>query len=76
MSMFVKVGMMYPFVGKSAFNCVMGSVAVAIELATCPFAVPDLVFFSVVSIFPYGAFGAMYMCVALESTIPVLYGGK
>ena len=28
------------------------------------------------SISPYGAFGAMYICVATESTIPVLYGGK
>ena len=50
--------------------------AVAVELATCPFAVPTLIFFSVVSIFSYGAFGAMYMCVAPESTIPVCSGGK
>ena len=76
MSVFVKVGMMYPFVGKSAFNCGMGSVAIAIEFATCPFAVPTLICFSVVFIFPYGAFGAMYMCVAPESTIPILSGGK
>ena len=76
MSVFVKVGMMYPFVGKYEFDCGMGSVAVAIELATCPFAVPTLICFSVVSISPYGAFGTMYMFVAPESTIPVLSGGK
>ena len=27
-------------------------------------------------ILPYGAFGAMYMCVAPESRIPILSGGK
>ena len=75
MSVFVKVGMMYYFVGKSEFNCGMGSVAVAIELATCPFAVPTLICLPVVFISPYGAFGAMYMCVAPDSTIPVLSGG-
>ena len=48
----------------------------AVELATCPFDVPTLMCFSVVSIFSYGMFGAMYMCVAPESTIPVLSGGK
>ena len=32
--------------------------------------------FSFVSNFSYGAFGAMYMCVAPESTIPVFSGGK
>ena len=48
----------------------------AVELATCPFSVPPLIFFSVVSIFSYGTFGAMYMCVAPESTILVLSGGK
>ena len=50
--------------------------SVAVELATCPFAVPTLICFSVVSIFSYGAFGAMYMCVAPGSTIPVLSGGQ
>ena len=75
-SVFVKVGMMQPFVGKSAFTCGMESVAVAVELATCPFAVPNLICFPVVSIFSYGAFGAMYICVAPESTIPVFSGGK
>ena len=43
MSVFVKVGIMYTFVGKSAFNSGMSSVSVAIELATCPFAVPTLI---------------------------------
>ena len=76
MSVFVKVGMMYPFVGKSEFICGMGSVAVAIELATFPFAVPTLILFFVVYISTYGAFGDMYMCVAPESTIPVLSGSK
>ena len=76
MSVCVKVGIMFFFVGNSAFNCGMESVAVAMELATCPFSVPNLICFSVVSIFSYGAFGAMYMCVAPESTIPVLSGGK
>ena len=50
--------------------------AVAVELDTCPFAVPTMICFSFVSIFSYGAFGAMYMCFAPESTIPVLSGGK
>ena len=31
---------------------------------------------SVVFVLPYGVFGAMYMCVAPESTIPILSGGK
>ena len=61
MSVFVKVGMMYPFVVKSASNCGIGSLAVVIELATCPFDVPTLIAFAVVFIWPYGAFGAMYM---------------
>ena len=33
---------MYPVVGKSASNCGIGSVAVAVELATCPFSVPTI----------------------------------
>ena len=48
----------------------------AVELATCPFSVPTLICFAVVSIFLYGAFSAMYMCVAPESTMPVFSGGK
>ena len=54
----------------------MGSVSVAVELSTCPFTVPTLIYFSFVSIFSYGSFGAMYVCVAPESTIPVFTGGK
>ena len=61
MSVFVKVGMMYPFVGKPASNCGIGSVAFAIEHATCPFAVSTLIFLAVVFIWTDGAFGAMYM---------------
>ena len=60
MSVFVKLCMMYPVVGNSASNFGIGSVAVAVELVTCPFAVPTLIFFAVVFIWPYGAFGAMY----------------
>ena len=48
----------------------------AVELATYPFAVPTFICFPVVSIFSYGAFGAMYMCVAPESTMPFFSGGK
>ena len=48
----------------------------SVELATCPFTVPTLICCPVVSIFSYGAFGAMYMCVASESTMPVFSGGK
>ena len=54
----------------------MESVAVAEALATCPFAVPTLICLPVVSIFSYGTFGAMYMCVAPESTIHVWSGGN
>ena len=43
MSVFVKVGMMYSFVGKSEFNSGMGSVAVSVELDTCPFAALTLI---------------------------------
>ena len=49
---------------------------VTVEVAICPYAVPTLICFPVVSIVSYGAFGAMYMCVAPESTIPVWSGGK
>ena len=48
----------------------------AVELDTCPFSVPALICFPVVSIFSYGAFGDMYMCVAPEFTIPVWSGGR
>ena len=59
MSMFVNAGMIYPFVGKSVFTCGMGSVAMAVEFATCPLAVPTLIFYPVASNFSYGALGAM-----------------
>ena len=62
MSVFVKVGMMYPFVGKSEFNCGMGSIAVSIEISTCPFAVHTLICFSVVLIFPYGKWCYVHVC--------------
>ena len=74
--MLVNVGMMYPFVEKSTFNYGIVSVSVAIELATCLFVVPTLICLAVVFILPYGTFGAMYMFVAPESTIPVLSDGK
>ena len=51
MSVFVNVGIIYPFVGKSAFTCGMGGVSMDVEFATCPLAVPTLIFFPVVSIF-------------------------
>ena len=69
--MFVNLGMMYPVVGKSADNCGIGSVAFAADVSTCPFDVPTLVLVSLVSSDPCGAFGAIYRCVAPESTIPV-----
>ena len=47
-SVFVNVGMMYPVVGKSAANSGIGSVAVAIDIATCLFAVPTIIFFAFV----------------------------
>ena len=48
----------------------------AVELATFTFDVPTLICCPVVSIFSYGMFGAMYMCVAPESTMPLFSGGK
>ena len=39
----VKEGMMYPVVGKSAAYCGTGSVAVAVDLNICPFAVPTVI---------------------------------
>ena len=47
-SVFVNVGMMYPVAGKSADNCGIGSVAFAVDIATCPFLVPTIIFFAVV----------------------------
>ena len=59
MSVFLNAGMIYPLVGKSVFTCGMGSVAMAVEFATCPLAVPTLIFFLVACIFSYGALGVM-----------------
>ena len=70
-SVVVNVGMMYPFVVKSAANCGIGSVAFAADVATCPFSVPTLILVALVSSYPCGAFGAIYRYVAPESTIPV-----
>ena len=52
MSVFVKVGMMYLVVGNPASNCGIGSVAVAVELDTFPFAVLTFILFAV--FFPFG----------------------
>ena len=76
MSLFMNAGMMYPFVGKSVLTCGMGSVAMAVEFSTCPLAVPTLIFFLVAFIFSYGTLGAMQICVAPESSMPVCSGGK
>ena len=59
-SVFVNVGMMYPVVGKSAANCGIGSVAFAVDIATCPFYVPTLILLALVSSGTCGAFGAIY----------------
>ena len=40
----VKEGMIYPVVGKSDSNCVIGSIAVAEDVSTCPFAVTTLIY--------------------------------
>ena len=73
-SVFVNVGMMYPVVGKSAVNCGIGSVVFAAYVATFHFSVPTLILVALVSSGPCGAFGAIYRCVAPESTIPVCSG--
>ena len=70
-SVLVNVGMVYPVVGEYAANCGIGSVAFAADVFTCPFAVPTLVLVALVYSGPCGAFGAIYRCVAPESTIPV-----
>ena len=67
----VNVGMMYPVVGKSAANCGIRSVAFAADVDTCPFDVPTLILVAIVSSGPCCVFGAIYRCVAPESTIPV-----
>ena len=63
--------MMYPIVVKSAANFVIGRVAFAADVATCPLAVPTLIVAALVSSGLCGAFWAMYRRVAPESTIPV-----
>ena len=35
MSVFLNVGIIKPFIGKFAFTCGMGSVAMAVEFSTC-----------------------------------------
>ena len=73
-SVFFNVGMMYPVVGKSAANCGINSVAFAVDIATYPFSVPTLILLVIVSSGTCSAFGAIYMCVAPESTITVCSG--
>ena len=58
-SVLVKVGMMYPVVGKSAASCGIDSVAFAAYVATCPFAVPTFIVLALLSSGPCGAFGAI-----------------
>ena len=70
-SVLVNVGMMYPVVCKSTSNCGIGSVAFAADVATCTFAVSTLILVALVSSDPCGALGAIYRCIAPESTIPV-----
>ena len=67
----VKDGMMYHVVRISAANCGIGSVAVADDRSICPVVVPTLIFGALVLGGPYRAVGAMYRCVAPESTMPV-----
>ena len=70
-SVLVNVGMMYHVVGKSAVNFGIGSVASAVDVATCPFSVPTLILVALMSSVPCGAFGAIYKCTDPESNIPV-----
>ena len=76
MSVLVNSGMMYPVVGKSAANCRIVRVSFAADVSTCPLAVPNLIIASLVFSVPCGAVGAMYRCVAPESTIPVCCCGR
>ena len=57
--MLVKVGMMYPVVGKSSANCGIGRVAFAADVATWPFYVPAFIVVALVSSGPCGAFGTI-----------------
>ena len=76
MSLLVNDDMMYPIVGKYAVNCGIGRVAFAADDSTCPLDVPTLIVSTLVSSGPCGAVGAMYRCVAHESTIPVCCCGR
>ena len=76
MSVLVNYFIIYPVVGKSSANCVIGRVSVAADVATCPLDVPTLIVSALVSSGPSGAFGEMYRCVSTESTIPVCCCGR
>ena len=76
MSVLVNDGMMYPVVGKSAANCGIGRVDFAADVSTCPLDVLTLILSALVSSGPCGTVGAMYRCVAPESTIPVCCCGR
>ena len=45
---FVKDGIMYPIVGKSASKCGIGSVSVSYDHSTCPVSVPTLICWEIV----------------------------
>ena len=76
MIVLVNDGMMYPVVGKYAANCGIGRVAFSANVSTCTLAVPTLILAALVSFGPCGAVGAMNICVAPESTIPVRCWGR
>ena len=67
---------MYPVVGKPAVNCLIVRVAFDDGVLTCPLAVPTLIVAELVYCGPCGAVGAMYRCVAPESTIPACWCGS
>ena len=75
-NVFVNMGMIYPVIGKSATNCGISSVTFAADVATFPFAVPNLILVALVSSGTCGEFGSIYRCVAPESTIPVCSGSR
>ena len=71
MSVLLNDVMMHPVVAKSAANCGICRVAFVADFATFTLDVPTLIVAALVSSGPCGAFGAMYRCVAPESTITV-----
>ena len=71
MRVFMNDGMKYPVVRKSCASCGIGSDAVAEEDSTWPIAAPTYICGVVASRSPCRAEGAMYICVAPESTILV-----